>query len=196
MHYLSALCTSAQRLSISLLIPIFLLLSACSSIPVTQDYSSQTTLTNHATYQWLPPRMQKQPGAEALKQQHPFIAQRIEKAIVNNLLQRNALIVRHKPDAYISYNYSVTQSQVTRPSSNIWFGFQSRHIGLGSEYPLDYTTETYEEAKWTIDIYNQTGDLIWRGSAQRPVEKFSSPIEADNYTQQTIDAILKQYPPK
>ncbi|WP_040726820.1 DUF4136 domain-containing protein [Thiomicrorhabdus sp. Kp2] len=172
------------------------LLSACSSIPVTQDYSNRSALVNHQTYQWLPSSMQTSPSAQQLKSSQPFITQRIEKAIMNNLHQRGALMVREAPQAYVSYHYSVSETQVVTPNTTIGFGWHSRNIGFGSRFPMDYDTETYRDAKWAIDIYDANGKLIWRGETTRPVESFSTPQESEAYTQKVVDAIMQQYPPK
>ena len=171
------------------------LLSACSTIPVSQDYASRATLSNFKTYQWLPASMQTSPSAQQLKQKQPFIAQRIEKAIMNNLHNRGALMVSQMPQAYVSYHYSEKETQVVTPSTTIGFGWHSRNIGFGSRFPMDYDTETYREAKWVVDIHSVSGQLIWRGESTRPVETFNNPQSAQAHTQRIIDAIMQQYPP-
>ena len=171
-------------------------LSGCSGIPVSQDYQTTSALKNYATYQWLPVEMQTEPTTASLKKAHPFIAQRIEKAIQENLHNRRAIFVRQAPEAYVTYHYSVTQIQTVTPTSTIGFGFGSRNLGFGSHFPMDYTTEIYEEAKWGIDIHNAAGELIWRGESVGNVESFASPQDAEKNTQAIVDAILSQYPPK
>jgi hypothetical protein len=175
---------------------IIVSLSGCSGIPVTQDYQAKAALKNHATYQWLPSSMQTAPRTDSLQKTHPFIAQRFEKAIQTNLLNRRAMFVRQAPEAYVTYHYTVTQIQSLVPSSSIGFGWHTRNLGLGTSFPMDYSTEVYEEAKWGIDIHNAAGGLIWRGESVRPVEKSASPSEAEQNTQAIVDAILNQYPPK
>ena len=171
------------------------LLTACSGIPVTQDYTDRSALTNYQTYQWLPASMQIAGNAQQLKSKEPFIAQRIEKAIINNLHKRGALIDRDQPQAYISYNYSVSKTQVVTPSSSVGFGWYGRNIGLGTRVPLGYDTDTYYDVKWEVGIYNTHGQLIWRGETVRPQENFDTPEQAQAYTQEVIDAIMNQYPP-
>lgn len=182
--------------SIVVLTLVLASLSGCSGIPVSQDYQATPALKNYATYQWLPVNMQTEPTSDSLKKTHPFIAQRIEKAIQENLHNRRAIFVRQAPEAYVTYHYSVTQIQTVTPSSTIGFGFGSRHLGFGSHFPMDYSTEIYEEAKWGIDIHNAAGELIWRGESVGAVENFASPQEAEKRTQAIVDAILSQYPPK
>ncbi len=187
---------SVPTLSIALLSLVLASLSGCSSIPVSQDYQATSALKNYATYQWLPVEMQTAPTSASLKKTHPFIAVRFEKAIQENLHNRRALFVRQAPEAYVTYQYSVTQIQTVAPSSTIGFGFGSRNIGFGTHFPMDYSTEVYEEAKWRIDIHNAAGELIWRGESVGAVEKLASPQEAEKSTQAIVDAILSQYPPK
>lgn len=187
---------SVPTLSIILLSLVLASLSGCSSIPVSQDYQATSTLKNYATYQWLPVEMQTAPTTASLKKAHPFIALRFEKAIQENLHNRKAIFVRQAPEAYVTYHYSVTQIQTVAPSSTIGFGWHTRSLGLGTRFPMDYTTEVYEEAKWGIDIHNAAGELIWRGESVGAVENFASPQEAEKRTQAIVDAILSQYPPK
>lgn len=187
---------SVPTLSIILLSLVLTSLSGCSSIPVSQDYQATSVLKNYATYQWLPVEMQSAPTTANLQKTHPFIALRFEKAIQENLHNRRALFVRQAPEAYVTYHYSVMQTQTVVPSSSIGLGFGSRNLGFGTHFPMDYTTEVYEEAKWGIDIHNAAGELIWRGESVGPVVKFSSPQAAEKSTQAIVDAILSQYPPK
>lgn len=171
-------------------------LSGCSSIPVSQDYQSVSVLKEYATYQWLPSAMQTAPTADSVQKNHPFIAQRLEKSIQNNLHNRKALFVRQAPEAYITYRYTTSKVQTVTPSSSFGFGWHTRSVGLGTQFPIDYTTETYEEAKWGIDIHDTTGALIWRGESTQSVQGTTTPAEAERNTQAIVDAILSQYPPK
>jgi len=179
-----------------------LLISGCSSIPVTQDYAANNVnnpnnpLKNYSTYQWLPNTLSTQSNAHELKRLQPFVAQRIENAIMKNLHARGAMLVRYSPEAYISYGYSVKQTQTLEPSTTLGFGFGTGNIGFGTRIPADYETHVDEDATWTVDIYDTSRQLIWRGQAKKSVQNFTKPQEAQAYTQQVIDAILKQYPPK
>ncbi len=166
-------------------------LSACSSNPVIQDYSSQTTFSNYQTYQWLP-----EGPSTRIQTIQPFEAKRIEQAIINSLHKKGALIVRDQPQAYISYNYQIHRTETLEPSTSVGVGFGSRHFGFGGMFPVDYETRIYEDAIWTINIYDNEKHLIWQGRTSRPLETFASPQESEAYTQQVIDAILDQFPPK
>ncbi len=187
---------SVPTLSIVLLSLVLASLSGCSGIPVSQDYQATSALKNYATYQWLPVEMQTAPTAASLQKTHPFIALRLEKAIQENLHNRRAIFVRQAPEAYVTYHYSVTQIQTIAPSSTIGFGWHTRTLGVGTRFPMDYSTEVYQEAKWIIDIHNAAGELIWRGESVGAVENFASPQAAEKSTQAIVDAILDQYPPK
>ena len=148
-------------------------LSACSTNPVLQDYSSKTQFTNYQSYQWL----EQKPNALASTQ--PFVAKRIEQAIINNLHAKGAMIVREQPQAYISYDYRIHRTETLEPSTTIGMGFGSRHFGFGGMFPIEYETRVYEDAEWIVDIYNQNKQLIWRGKTIQPLETFSVPAEAE-----------------
>lgn len=167
-------------------------LAACSSNPVVQDYSSQTQFSEYQTYQWLPPHSK---NSSALKNQ-PFIGQRIEQAIIKNLTQRGALMVRQQPQAFISYGYQVSRTESIEPRTTLGLGWGFRHFGFRTAFPIDYETQVYEDAEWSVNIYDQNKSLIWQGKTNRSVQQFSSPKEAEAYTQEVIDQILAQFPPK
>lgn len=186
-----------RKLFISAFIGSAILLSGCSSTPVTQDYSTKTPLVNYQTYQWLPANKSKLLGSSShIKANQPFVAKRIEQAILNNLHKRGALIVRQQPQAYIDYGYSITRTEVLEPSTTVGLGWGSRHFGFRGMFPVDYETQVYEDVTWRVDIYNANQELVWRGQTVKPLQSFSNPQQAEVYTQQVIDAILNQYPPK
>jgi len=173
-----------------LLLAFVISVSACSTHPVVQDYSSKTQFTNYQTYQWLPQK------SSTLASAQPFIAKRIEQAIINNLHAKGAMIVREQPQAYISYDYRIHRTETLEPSTTVGVGFGSRHFGFGSMFPIEYETRVYEDAEWIVDIYDQNKQLIWRGKTIRPLETFNTPAEAEQHTQNIIDSILNQFPPK
>lgn len=164
-------------------------LTACNSIPVNQDYSAKSQLVNYQSYQWFNPN-------NSVKQQQPFVAERIENAILKNLHARNALIVRQQPQGYIGYDYRITRTEKLEPSTTIGVGIGSGNVGFRGMFPVDYETRVYEDATWQVDIYDANKKLIWRGTATKPVTQFNSPKDAQAYTKEIIDAIMAQYPPK
>lgn len=172
-----------------------LLLSGCSQIPVTQDYDSRQSLKWFATVQWLPESMQTENGMATLQQQEPFVAKRIERAIRNHVIERDALFVSQNPEAYISYQYQVTENRTVEPSTTIHFGWGYRHIGIGSHIPMDHREVVTRQARWLIDIFDVAGKPIWRGESVRAVDGERTVEELEQEAQQVVDAILAQYPP-
>ena len=173
-----------------------LLLSGCSRIYVSQDYDVSTPLKVHATYQWLPSSMQKQPSIDEVSATYPFVAKRIQKAILNHLIPRASVFVKKAPEAYISYHYSVIENRRMEPSTTVGFGWQSRHFGFWNAFPVNYTEVVTREASWTIDVHSTTGELIWRGQSTGAEPVFETAQETLKHTQTIIDAILNQYPPQ
>lgn len=172
-------------------------LAGCTNIPVNQDYSGEQPLTNYATYQWLnTEQFPTETSSQQLKKQQPFMAKRIETAILKNLHTRDALIVRNQPQAYIDYSYTVNRTEELEPSTTVGVGIGSGNVGFRGIFPIAYEKRVYENAVWKVYIYNAKQQLIWHGSAEKPVKKFKTPTEAQAYTQSIIDAIMAQYPPK
>ena len=181
-----------QLFKLWLLLAVAVSLTACSATPIIQDYSSQTQFENHQTYQWLPSHT----AETTLYNNQPFLAKRIEQAIVKNLTQRGSLIVRQQPQAYISYGYEVFRTETLEPRTTLGLGWGFRHFGFRTAFPIDYETQVYKEALWSVNIYDQNQKLIWQGKTQRSVKQFSKPQEAEAYTQEVIDSILNEFPPQ
>lgn len=169
-----------------------LVLSGCTSNPVIQDYASQTQFSNYQTYQWLT----SSESTHKTLQRQPFIKQRIEQAIIKNLTQRGALIVRQQPQAYISYGYEIFRTETLEPRTTLGLGWGYRHFGFRTAFPLDYETQVYEEVEWSVNIYDANKKLIWQGKTLKPLKSFKNPLEAEAYTQEIINAILNSFPPK
>jgi hypothetical protein len=175
-----------------LMIGTFALLSACSHhTPVKQDYSSKTKFVEYKHYNWL-----ANERTAKLKSQHPFVAERIEAAILSKLHSQGNMIVRDKPEAYIGYDYVVRRTESLEPTTTFGWGFGGRHYGFRGMFPIEYETKVYEEVEWIVDIYDSNQKLVWRGSVMKPLQEFSAPKDAEAYTEEVIIEIMDKYPPK
>lgn len=182
--------------NIWVLMAVLFLLTGCSRLYVSQDYDASVPLKLHSTYQWLPVSMEQDFTDSVFKQSHPFIAKRFEKAIQSHLIQRGSVFVSKSPEAYISYYYSVSETRSLEPRTSIGFFGQSRHFGLWSRFPVEYSEVVNRMATWTIDIYNRAGKLIWRGQTNTAVQDATNNMqETLEHTQKVVDSILSQYPP-
>lgn len=176
---------------------IFILLSGCSRVYVSQDYDASVPLKLHSTYQWLPMTMGQHFEDDAFKQSYPFIAKRFEKAIQNHLIQRGSVFVSKSPEAYISYHYLVSETRSLEPRTSFGFFGHSRHFGLWSRFPVEYYEVVTEMATWRIGIYNKAGELVWQGQTNTAVQAVTNNMqETLENTQKIVDSILLQYPPR
>ena len=167
---------------------MLLLLSACSTIDVKQDYASNTQFQQYQSYQWL--------DVNKSKTLEPFFNERFQQAILNNLHQRGAIMVRENPQAYISYDYVLRRTETLEPVATVGLGFGVRHFGFRSYFPMEYETRIYEYLDWKVNIYDRNQKLIWQGSTTTPRMVFDNPQEAEAYTQKVVDSIMNQFPPK
>jgi len=176
-----------------LFIVVFLvsLFSACSTTEVKQDYSSSTQFIKYQHYSWLA-------DANALKVEsdYPFVAKRIKSAILKTLHGQDAMIVRDRPQAYISFDYLVTRTEKLEPSTTVGIGWGGPHWGFKGMIPVEYETTIDEKTEWVVRIFNRQKQLIWQGNTTSPFTQFNNPKEAEAFTDSIIQQIMAQYPPK
>ncbi len=171
---------------------VVLVLSACTSVKVNQDYDPQVDLTRHGTWQWRDPI---QPPTGDIRTDNPLLDQRIRRAIANHLNARNISYTDTQPDLLLSYHLVIEQkiqSDTYHTSVGVgryhhpWYG------GLGTETRV----RQYDQSRLTIDILAaDTNSLIWRGVGTYRPKAHKTPQDAAAAMQTIIDKILAQFPP-
>lgn len=101
-------------------------------------------------------------------------------------------------DFLISYNVVVEQ-RVTRTniSGSVSMGRSTRgrtgSIGMSTGSQI----RTYERGTMLIDIHDVASDkLVWRGVSAQALPDLSDPERLTTRINETVEAILKQFPPK
>ncbi len=186
-----------QRLWFSQLYLIGLLvLSACSSIPVSQDYLPQTDFSSLHSYRWDQTLLQKEANVE---NNDPLLNHRIHQAIDKTLQARGYRLVDKAPaDFRVSYQTRVRsrlESDGITGSFAIGFGHIG-HSGAIGIHTGNIITEQ-DEATLMIDIIDDaTGQLLWRGASTRRVSQYTDPEKLTHIINRHVDAILTQFPPQ
>lgn len=177
------------------LFAIAVLLSACSSIQVSQDYVAETDFGALKTYRWSAETLKKEQETEG---NNPLLNSRIHAAIDRRLMAMGYQQVDTAADFVVSYQSDVRQRITSDgPSGAFSVGFGSfgnfGAIGIGTGSHV----RDEDEAALMIDFINgRDNKLIWRGVSTRYVYTHNEPEELTRTINAHVDAILAQFPPQ
>jgi len=172
---------------------MLLLLQACSGITVSQDYEKEYNFSGLETFAWKPNDKQAY-GV----QDNDLLDKRIRTTIENTLLAKSyRLVDSYTPDFFISYHYDVAQKiKSSGLSGGIAFGHSTcgGFGGVGMSTGSD--VRAYDQGTLLIDVTVPLGDkLIWRGVATQSVSDHTSPDESSENIKETVEKVLRQFPP-
>lgn len=184
--------TMAKRLLLIVLPLLFL--QACSGITVSQDYEKEYSFAGLKTFAWKP-NEDKAYGV----QDNDLANKRIRTAIENTLLAKSyRLVDSYNPDFFVSYHLTVEQKITSSGMSggvSIGRASYGRYGGIGMSTGSDI--RAYDQGTLLIDVTIPLGDkLVWRGIATQSVSDHSSPEELTARTNETVEKVLAQFPPK
>lgn len=174
------------------------LLAGCGGIPVAQDYDQAVDFTRYRSYAW-----QGESAATTgdPRLDNPLTHERLHAAIEQELAGHG--YTKAAPgtsaDFFVAYQLSVRQrSDYSGSSVSIGGGvFRSGGAyGIGVGIPVDGPRE-YDEGMLVINLIDATSKrMFWRGSSTRRITELKTPDERTAVIQETVRAILAQYPPK
>jgi len=173
---------------------LLLLVQACSSIKVSQDYDATYTFSNLNTFAW-----KENKDKEYGIKDNDLVDNRIRTAIVSHLYDRSFNLIESKtPDFYISYHVSIKQNYDSGGSrTGFSFGISSfgSHGGIGIS--TGSSSRAYNEGTLLIDVTDpSTNKLIWRGISTQPVSDHTNPSESISNIDETVNKILTLFPPE
>ncbi len=180
------------------LLALFILLGACQSDSITQDFDASRDFASYRSWAWQEPALQYRPDDPRIKSD--LTEQRIRQAISGQLDQRGLRPVQGSGHADLGVQaYLIVenrQQQVTTNYGGAWNGYWGGYWG-GPVYnetrSVDYTVATIQ-----IDLFDgRDGKLVWRGSAEQVMRSYPpGPAERNSAIQQTVAKILANYPPR
>jgi hypothetical protein len=188
------------------LLGLALLLSACETMQVTNDYNPSVDFAKFQTWAWKDPALQYQPNSLMLKSD--LTEQRIMQAVSSGLDQRGLrpAATGSKPDLLVQ-TYLIVANRQEQIVTN--YGYGGPWGG-----PWGYAGGPWE-GYWGAPMYNETrnvvyqvgtlqidlidakdGKLVWRGSAEKIVDNSPTPAERNAAIHEAVNKILANYPPK
>ena len=179
------------------LIPLLLLLSACSTPSIDLDYDPARTFSGYHDYAWATPKLRYQPDDARLTSD--LTEQRITSAVQAQLpMQGLVATTDGQPDVRVQATLitETRQEQVTLNYGNgygpYWGGF------WGSPGITETRSVPYKVAILQIDLLDgRDGKLVWRGSAEQVLSQTAlTPGEREAMINTAVAKILAHYPPQ
>ena len=176
------------------LVAIVNFLASCSGVKVSQDYEQGYNFAALKTFAWKP----NENNEYGLKD-NELVDKRIRTAIVDQLTAKSYVMVEStKPDFFISYKLTVEQKlSSSGASGGVSLGRSShgRYGGVGMS--TGSQVRAYDQGTLLIDITDPKEDkLIWRGVSTQTVDEHSSPSKSTVIINETVEKMLKQFPPR
>ncbi|AHD12729.1 MULTISPECIES: DUF4136 domain-containing protein [Pseudomonas] len=179
------------------LLSFALLLAACSSNNVQQDFDASRDFAAYRSWAWQEPGLQYRPDDPRIKSD--LTEQRIRQAVANQLDQRGLRPVQSgaRPDLTVRAYLIVEQrqQQITTNYGGGWGGYWGGYWG-GPMYNETRSVD-YKVATIQIDLFDgRDSKLVWRGSAEQIMNNYPpSPEERNSAIQNTVTKVLANYPP-
>ncbi|GAB6097018.1 hypothetical protein JCM14469_32720 [Desulfatiferula olefinivorans] len=175
---------------------LFIALSGCTTVRVSQDYKKNLTLTGINTYAWKN-ATQQQTGD--IRIDNPFNDQRIRSAVDNALAAKGYRRASGSPDIFVSYNYSIqvkTTGSSGGPVIGFGFGMGGRRSAIGVATGVGSEATQSDQGILVIDIADgTTEELLWRGTSTATVDTQASPEKTTALFQKMVEKNLAQFPP-
>ncbi len=172
----------------------FLIISACSGIPVSQDFEQGFDFSGLKTFAW----DANEDNQWGVADSNELVDRRIRSAIENTLTSRQfSQVESTKADFLVLYNVQVEQRI---NSSNVSGGVSVGRSSRGRHGSIGISTgsqvRTYEQGTLLIDVIDVASDkLVWRGTSAQALPDLSDPQRLTDHINATVAAILEQFPP-
>ena len=175
-----------------------LLVAACTSNNVTQDFDVSRDFAAYRSWAWQEPALQYRPDDPRIKSD--LTEQRIRQAVADQLDQCGLRPVQGNARADVKVRaYLIVedrQQQVTTNYGGGWGGYWGGYWG-GPMYNETRSVD-YKVATIQVDLLDgRDGKLVWRGSAEQVMNSYPpSPQERNAAIQKTVAQVMGNYPPR
>lgn len=183
-----------RRWSVLAIIAVFLVLTGCSRVQVSQDYKAVRDFSRFSTYRW---KAMVPAESEDIRVNNPLLQERFRQAIDGTLAVRG-YVLASRADFLVSYDYSIQTRLESEPygtSVGLGMGQYYRYGGVGIATGVG--VRQYDVGVLVIDFFDGvTGEPVWRGTGTELVRTHSTPEETTAFVYRMVDAILAQFPPR
>jgi hypothetical protein len=185
-----------MKIQYKLALPVLVaLLCACSGIKVEQDYDAKRDFSRLKNYAW---QSDKQKATGDVRVDNSLLSSRIRQAIDDNLAGKFKKSTRQNADFLVAYHYVIREKEERdRVHTGFGIGTGGRGSYGGVQIGLGSRERDYEDGELTVDAIDPaTNQLIWRGVASRKIVSESDPAKRTARINETVQAILKKFPPR
>jgi len=158
---------------------VLALLPACSGLATSFDYDTAHVFGPIASYAWIE------------KQDNSIAMRRVRDAVDLELRARGFVETASRPDVQIAAHVGsqerlrVVDWGYTYPQRGYWHGGR------------DIDVYQYEEGSLVLDVVDPgQGELVWRGTASKAVDRSWTPEERETEVREAVRALLAEFPPK
>ena len=172
----------------------FLIISACSGIPVSQDFEQGFDFSSLRTFAW----DANEDNQWGIASSNELVDRRVRSAIENTLTARQFKQVdAAKADFLVLYN-TVVEQRVS--SSNVSGGISVGRSSYGRHGGIGISTcsqvRSYDAGTLLIDVVDVASDkLVWRGTSSQALPDLSASQRLTDHINPTVAAVLAQFPP-
>jgi hypothetical protein len=183
-----------SKIKIAVAALVVIAITACSSIPVSQDFEQGFDFSTLSAFAW-DANENNQWGVTGSNE---LVDRRIRSAIENTLTSRQfSQVDSAQADFLVLYNVVVDQRV---RSSNVSGGVSIGRSTRGRHGSIGISTgsqiRTYEQGTLLIDVIDVANDrLVWRGTSAQALPDLSDPQRLTDHINATVVAILEQFPP-
>lgn len=180
-----------------MILPLFLVLTACQSPPLHRDYDPQRDYSTYHRWSWKEPAVQYRPDDPRIRSD--LTERRIREAVAEQLDQRGLRPVETGEADLLVQTWFIVDERTQQYSSTAMGGWGSPWHGYywGAPVYTDTRTLHYQVATMQLDLYDaRDGKLVWRGSTERTLRQQGSPAERAGFIREIIAQVLSQYPPR
>ena len=182
------------QMKLVLAIFIALVVSACSGIPVSQDFEQGFDFSSLETFAW----DANEDDQWGVADSNELVDRRIRSAIENTLTSRQFSQADTKQSDFLVL-YNVVVDQRIR-SDNVSGGVSMGRSTRGRHGSIGISTgsqiRTYEQGTLLIDVIDVASDkLVWRGTSSQALPDLSDPQRLTDHVNATVAAIFEQFPP-
>lgn len=168
-----------------------IMLSGCSSVSVRRDYDEEQDYSELQRFAW---KYAVQPETGNARVDNDLLDERVRRAVEQTLTGRGfAFVEKEAADFLVAYfvNYDRRLS-----SGSMSLGFGSGSYGRYGGVGYNTGVSDYDQVVLRIDIIDPADDkTIWRGTGRRNAYDSTSPKKITKRTNETVQKILKKFPP-
>jgi hypothetical protein len=176
-----------------ILLGLLALVSACTSVQVSQDYDTNFTFGTANTFYC---NAKRQHENSDLQKPDELLAKRFKEAI-ENVLASQGFKRDERPTFLVSYTFSITSKlQVDPGYSSFGYGFGRYGYYRGVGINTGNSIRQYDQGKLVINIHSATtNQLLWKGTGTREMFTHSNPDQLTRSVYEVVEAVLAQFPP-